>query len=113
MNDERRNAPRKAARVPVDVVDTTTGQTIGRIGNLSRTGIMLICHLPLHDGALYQLRFRLPDPRGSEAEIEAGVHTMWTEQATTGGYQWSGLQIISISATDAASLDRWLEGGAG
>ncbi len=113
MNDERRNAPRKAARVPVDVIDNITGETIGRIGNLSRSGIMLICHQPLHDEALYQLRFRLPDSRGSEVEIEAGVHAMWTEQATTGGYQWSGLRIISISAPHATALDRWLEGGAG
>ncbi|HET9818598.1 MAG TPA: PilZ domain-containing protein [Rhodanobacteraceae bacterium] len=111
MNDERRTAPRKPSNAPIEVINSISGENIGRIGNLSRNGLMLICHRPLNDDALYQLRFRLPDLRGTQSEIETGVHTMWTEQAATNGYQWSGLRIISISATAAKSLDRWLEQG--
>lgn len=106
MSNERRNALRKATQTPIEVIDSVTGRAIGRIGNLSRNGMMLICHKPLCDDALYQLRFRLT---GASADIEAGVHTMWIEQATTSGYQWSGLRIISISAPDADLLDRWLD----
>lgn len=108
MNDERRSATRKPTTVPVEVFNSISGEGIGRLGNLSRNGMMLICHRPLRDDALYQLRFRLPDSRGSGDEIETGVHTMWTEQAATNGYQWSGLRIISISSAAAALLDRWL-----
>ncbi|MGH8190739.1 MAG: PilZ domain-containing protein [Rhodanobacteraceae bacterium] len=113
MNDERRSASRKPSTAAIEVTDTISGETIGRVGNLSRTGMLLICHRPLNDNALYQLRFRLPDPFGAQSEIETGVHTMWTEQASTDGYQWSGLRIISISGRSAASLDKWLEHGAG
>jgi hypothetical protein len=112
MNDERRNAPRKPTAAPIDVIDSISGENIGRVGNLSCNGMMLICHRPLRDDALYQLRFRLPAARGGGAEIEAGVHTMWTEQAAMNGYQWSGLRIISISGPAAASLDKWLAGSA-
>ncbi|TAN08477.1 MAG: PilZ domain-containing protein [Rhodanobacteraceae bacterium] len=108
MSDERRSAPRKPAAMPIDVIDSISGEPIGRIGNLSRTGMMLICRRPLNDGALYQLRFQLPGPGGG-AEIETGVHTMWTEDAATNGYQWSGLRIISISNSAAQVLDQWLE----
>lgn len=110
MNDERRSAPRKPTAAPIEVVDSISGENIGRIGNLSRNGMMLICHRPLRDDALYQVRFRLSDRRGTQTEIETGVHTMWTEQAAINGYQWSGLRIISISGTAAASLDKWLDG---
>jgi hypothetical protein len=109
MNDERRSAPRKSISAPIEVVDSMSGENIGRVGNLSRTGMMLICHRPLRDDALYQLKFRLPDRRGAPTDIETGVHTMWTELAATNGYQWSGLRIISISGSAAASLDHWLE----
>lgn len=109
MNDERRSAPRKPTAAPIEVVDSISGENIGRVGNLSRNGMMLICHRPLRDDALYQLRFRLPNKQGSAAEIETGVHIMWTEQAAINGYQWSGLRIISISGTAAASLDKWLD----
>ncbi len=110
MNDERRSAPRKPTPAPIEVIDSISGENIGRIGNLSRNGMMLICHRPLRDDALYQVRFRLSDRRGTQTEIETGVHTMWTEQAAINGYQWSGLRIISISGTAAASLDKWLDG---
>ncbi|HEX5353894.1 MAG TPA: PilZ domain-containing protein [Rhodanobacteraceae bacterium] len=109
MNDERRSATRKPTPVPIEVIDSISGENIGRVGNLSRTGMMLICHRPLRDDALYQLRFRLPGERGAQAEIETGVHTMWTELAATNGYQWSGLRIISISGAAASTLDSWLE----
>lgn len=111
MNDERRSAPRIPTSAPIEVIDSISGENIGRIGNLSRNGMMLICHRPLRNDALYQLRFRLPDPHGPHEEIETGVHTMWTDQAATNGYQWSGLRIISISGTAAATLDHWLQRG--
>lgn len=108
MNQERRSAPRRPAEIPIEVTDTISGHVIGRVGNLSRNGMMLICHRPLRDDALYQLRFHLTGRGGGDAEIEAGVHTMWTEPASTNGYQWSGLRIISISGPAAISLDNWL-----
>src|SRR6185312_5883739 len=97
---------------PIEVVDSISGENIGRVGNLSRNGMMLICHRPLRDDALYQLKFRLPDKRYPPTEVETGVHTMWPELAATNGYQWSGLRIISIRGAAVASLDRWLEHGA-
>jgi hypothetical protein len=106
MTDERRTAPRIPVPAPIAVTDSITGETIGRMGNLSRNGMMLICQQALRDGALYQVRFRL---NGNGEEIETGLHAMWTEQASTGGQQWSGLRIISISATDAKLLDEWLD----
>lgn len=109
MNDERRSSPRRASQVPIEVTNDVTGEPIGRIGNLSRNGMMLICHRPLRDNALYQLRFFLPDPVGNQVKVETGVHTMWTDAASTGDYQWSGLRIISISGPAAESLDHWLE----
>lgn len=109
MNDERRSAPRKPSTAPIEVIDSISGENIGHVGNVSRTGLMLVCHRPLNDNALYQLRFRLPVPRGAQSEIETGVCTMWTEQPTTESYQWSGVRIISISAPAAKSLDRWLD----
>ncbi len=109
MNDERRSAPRKPTPVPIEVTNDLTGEAIGRIGNLSRNGMMLICSRPLHADALYQFRFFLPDPIGNQVKIETGVHTMWIDAASTGDYQWSGLRIISISGPAAESLDHWLQ----
>lgn len=108
MNDERRNAPRKSSRATIEVIDDITGHNIGRIGNLSRTGMMLLCEQPLQDGALYQLRLQMPGHSLVRTQIETGVQTMWTEGTSASGQQWAGLRIISISAPAAEWLDKWL-----
>ena len=112
MNDESRSAPRVPTRDAIEVNDSITGNPIGRIGNLSRNGMMLVCRRDLNDNALYQLRFRLPATHGNTADIDAGVHVVWTEHAATDGFQWAGARIISISAPAASALDAWLEAAA-
>lgn len=105
MTDDRRVATRTPALAPIAVTDTITGDDVGSVGNLSRTGVMLICVHPLRDGALYQLKLCMSD-RGETVEI--GVQTMWIQPAATGAYQWSGHRIISISAEASKLLARWI-----
>ena len=109
MNDNRRSAERFPTHDAIEVTDSITGNVIGRIGNLSRTGMLLLCQRPLTDDAVYQIRFKLPDGPATRADIEAGIHTMWTEPATGAERQWSGAHIISISEQAAQALDVWLE----
>ena len=112
MNEETRSAPRIPTRDAIEVSNSITGDAVGRIGNLSRNGIMLVCRNRLNDNALYQLRFRLPGAASNGADIDAGVHVVWTENAATDGMQWAGMRIISISAPAASALDAWLEAAA-
>lgn len=109
MNDNRRSAERFPARNLIEVTDSITGNVIGQIGNLSRTGMLLRCQSPLNDDAVYQVRFSLRDGPGAHADIEVGIHTMWTGRAIGDGRQWSGAHIISISDRAAQALDVWLE----
>ena len=57
-------APPQGRRT-ITVIDTMTDTVVGRIGNLSETGMLLIANAPLVEDALYQLRFLLPDPRAA------------------------------------------------
>jgi|SRR5690242_16811683 hypothetical protein len=108
---EQRRARRKRISEPVEVMDVLGGESLGRIGNLSRDGMMLIGRRKLGDGALYQTRFQLPDPQGAPCTIEAGLHEMWSEPAAVPGQYWTGLRIVSLSDTDAAALNAWLGEG--
>lgn len=108
MTDERRVTLRKHISTPIEVTDSLSGATVGRIGNLSTTGMMLVCAHPLNDNALYQLRFQLPGTPDDAGVIDVGVHTMWTGDAATGSYQWAGVRFISISAKATRALEGWL-----
>ena len=61
MMREFRRARRRNVPKPVAVFDLMTEQVIGRVGNLSESGMLLVATEPVIDDALYQLRFHLRD----------------------------------------------------
>ena len=50
-NDEYRRVPRRKIAETIQVVDTMTDAVIGRLGNLSETGMLVITNVPLVDDA--------------------------------------------------------------
>jgi hypothetical protein len=106
---DQRRATRKAALDPIEVTDALTGENMGRVGNLSRNGMMLIGRRMLTPDALYQVRFSLPDRQGRMRLLEAGVHEQWSEPAAVPGQHWAGLRIIALSEADGAVLNDWLD----
>ncbi len=106
---DMRRARRKSIDDVILVEDAIRNEALGRIGNISRSGLMLICSERLNDDALYQIRFSLPTPDGSDGPpMEVGVHEQWTEQASVPGQFWSGVRILSIRQEDEARLLDWL-----
>jgi hypothetical protein len=107
---EHRRSPRKPPGVIIQVTNTMTGDIIGRLGNVSAEGMMLVANRPVVEDALYQLSFHLPDEHGRLHPIEVGVHEQWTEEANVPGQQWVGFRIIDIAPGDTAVLREWLSG---
>ena len=85
MSHEARRAERRSVNEAVVVIDTMTEQVMGRLGNLSETGLLLGASVPLLDNALYQLRVELPDRNGRRIPIEVGAHLIWVGSANTPG----------------------------
>ena len=107
---EHRRSPRKPPGVIIQVTNTLTGEVIGRLGNISAEGMMLIGNTSVVDDALYQLQFHLPDEHGRLHPIEVGVHEQWSEEASVPGQQWVGFRFIDIGPEDAVVLRNWLNG---
>ncbi len=107
MNDLRR-AQRKSISGVMLVENSLNGASLGRIGNLSSTGLMLIAPRRLRENALYQVRFDLPGADGRAHAVEIGVHEQWTSAAVTPGQFWIGLRIIDIGNAEQALLDAWV-----
>jgi hypothetical protein len=107
MNEHRRSR-RKPAYLTIPVVNKMTGQTLGRIGNLSADGMLLVCEAPITQGALFQLGFELSNAQGNPHSIDIGVQEMWTENANVPGRYWAGFQFIDVSDRDLAAIESWL-----
>jgi len=109
MINEFRRARRRKAPDTILVVDAMTERVVGRIGNLSETGMLLMAGTPLVDDALYQFRFSLPGDDGGEATIEIGSHLLWMDQASAPGQAWAGFRFIGITEQQARPLRSWID----
>ncbi len=109
--ESRRRSPRRNVTESVLVVDTMTEQAIGRLGNVSESGMLLVAHAPLVEDALYQLRFHLRNEHGREVAIDAGSHLLWYSQANTPGQAFAGLRFLTLDTAAREVLRQWVEAG--
>lgn len=109
MSTEYRRAKRKRADETIEVFDTMTDQVVGRIGNISESGMMMLATVHLMDDALFQFRFNLPDGQARGRTIEAGAHQLWSDAANVPGQFWSGFRFIDMSQEDATHLRDWID----
>ena len=110
MNEFRRARRRKVER-GIEVHDTMTERVVGHLSDLSESGLLLIAHQPMCSDALYQFRFRIPDPRGGEVTVEVGAHELWSDPAAAPGQVWTGFRFIDISQPDLAAVRDWVAAG--
>jgi hypothetical protein len=110
---EHRQSLRKPPSRPIDVQDLVSGRTLGRIGNLSIDGLLLIGQRPLPANALFQLSFNLPVDGSGARPLEIGVCEQWGERAAAPGQFWTGFHIVDISPDDQERLTAWVNSSHG
>ncbi|MCD9033633.1 PilZ domain-containing protein [Luteimonas sp. Y-2-2-4F] len=112
---EYRRTPRRQVAGVIEVVDAMTGQRLGRVGNLSDSGMLLIAGAPVVEDALYQLRFALPAdaPGAAPRALELGAHLLWSAAANAPGQVWAGLRFIALDEAQARALREWVRAPAG
>jgi hypothetical protein len=113
MIDEFRRARRRKVSDTILVTDTMTDSVVGRIGNVSETGMLLIASAPLVEDALYQFRFHLHDVRGHDIPLEVGAHLLWLDRASAPGQAWSGLRFIAMPEEQIEQLRHWIDAPGG
>lgn len=113
INNEYRRVRRRKVGFNVEVYDTMTDEVIGRLSNLSETGMLLIMNRVLMNDALFQLRFNLPDQNNVIRSIDTGAHELWSDDASAPGQVWTGFRFIDVSPTDAAFIRDWVDSPGG
>lgn len=104
-----RRSKRKRTSEAILVTNAMTASTLGKIGNLSIDGMMLIATAPIIEGSLYQVQFLLRDQLGQPRRFEIGIQCLWSEAARTEKSHWAGCRIIDITASEQQLLDTWAE----
>ena len=109
MINEFRRAKRRKAPDTILVSDVMTERVVGRIGNVSETGMLMMASEALVEDALYQFRFVLRGAEGQDAPVEIGAHLLWTDRASAPGQAWAGFRFIGMNEVQAGRLRAWIE----
>lgn len=109
MVNEFRRARRRTVAEKVPVIDTMTEASVGHLGNVSETGLLMIANAPLVEDALYQLQFEVASPTTGRITVEAGAHLLWTSTASAPGQTWAGFRFISVPEAQLKLLRQWLD----
>lgn len=104
----RRSIRKKATEV-VMVTNGMTGETLGRVGNLSIDGLMIIGQRQLGEDHIYQIQFALNDADHLSHPVEVGIQCLWSEATRSSGSFWSGCKIIDIAPEHLNLLAAWIE----
>lgn len=105
---DTRRAPRRQVSDLVPVTDQMRESVVGRLGNISETGMLMLASAPLREDALYQLRFPLPLGDGRHQDIDVGVHLLWSEPAHAPGQSWTGFRFLTLSREHRQLLRHWV-----
>lgn len=109
MMNEYRRAKRRKVGLNIEVIDTMTDEGIGRLSNLSESGMLMILNRPMCNDALYQLRISLASERDGNRAIEVGAHELWADDSSASGQVWTGFRFIDISPADLAFIRDWVD----
>ncbi len=105
---DTRRAPRRQVTELVPVTDQMAETVIGRLGNVSETGMLMLASVPMQDDALYQLQFTIAGPQGQPLLIDVGVHLLWSEQTHAPGQAWVGFRFLTLPREAREQLRQWI-----
>ena len=106
---DQRRTRRKPVDFPAVVIDVITGQPMGRVGNLSGTGMLLLSPTAPQSESIHQVYLPLPGAGGHAPQyIEVGIQEQWHGSGASAGQIWAGYRIIAIDEDDDTRLDAWL-----
>jgi hypothetical protein len=111
MTTDTRRAPRRPVPEIIGVRDEMSGESLGRLGNVSENGMLLLANTALTVDALYQVSFPINDAHGVPVTMAVGVHLLWKEPANAPDQWWTGFRFLTISQDHLATLKQWIQAG--
>jgi hypothetical protein len=101
-------AERKRAPEVIIVINALTGESLGRIGNMSDGGVMIITNRPIAEGSVIQIQFLLRDSARVPQRVEAGIQCLWNEKAQSDRSYWNGCRFVALGEVEEGVIAAWL-----
>lgn len=103
-------AERKLSPEVIIVINALSGESLGRIGNMSDGGAMIITSQPILEGSVIQIQCLLRDSSGVPHRLEAGIQCLWNAKAQSDRGYWNGCRFVAMGEAEEQLLSNWLAG---
>lgn len=108
MHYEQRRAPRKRLQNFLPVYDADSRELLGRLVDISSTGLMLISSAPLQEGRQLRLSIQLPTAIDGRTQLHIEATSMWCRSTSHTQHHGTGLRFTSIAEEDKQLLEQLL-----
>lgn len=108
MHYDQRQAPRKRLQNFLQIYDAETQELLGRLVDISATGLMLISSEPVPVGRQLRLRVHLPQKVGGRQDIELEAISMWSRSTSHTEHHGTGFHFTKMDRDDQTLLEQIL-----
>ena len=98
---ERRGEKRVAPSFEINAFDAASEQLVGRVANLSITGMLLVGDTAIAEESVVKLRLVSSDSNYKVIDVE--VEGLWCD-SQEGGSVWSGVQFATLNPAAIVSV---------
>jgi hypothetical protein len=104
--DELRSRKRRHLIYYLDVLEAGTGKTLGKLGDVTEKGLLLLSEAPLEKATTVQLKLVLPKAPGFEGDsFAATARVQWCNRDQNPALYCSGLEFQDLGPREQAVVD--------
>jgi hypothetical protein len=108
---DRRSLMRTDLVYYLEIRDKSQNKMIGRLGDISDGGLMILSEEPLELNSLYSITIKLPRGHNfSKQEIEIAVMTRWVKSDFNPKFICTGCEFSIVRDTDVGIINMLIKG---
>ena len=104
MDLEQRKLKRRQLIYYLQVVDRNTRQPLGRLVDITTSGIMLISEMPFELNVVYKFKMILPPNFPADRYITFDAQSLWTAPDLNTDLFCTGFQFVKVSEKDIVMI---------
>lgn len=108
MTDDSRRQKRLQINIEVTVIDFMTRIPIGRVVDLSESGMRVAANKIIMPDALFQFDLHFPKQYVATNIIRVGAQELWSVNNSQSNQYEIGFRFIDISGTDRTWIRNWV-----
>ncbi|MFO7653391.1 MAG: PilZ domain-containing protein [Candidatus Krumholzibacteriia bacterium] len=102
---DRRNRRRRKTPHYLNVVDSATGQVLGRLVNITAGGMMVVSRNKIMPDREFRLRLLLPRMVNGEDELQLQACSIWCRPDENPAFHRIGFKFLQVDERDAFVLE--------